>query len=312
MKNRAFVRYTKKGKLVPGSLIVTAGSYPQGPSVWKEVAVDYAADTTTSGNYSKTLDFNLEDFKDNLGTDLDSCHLYIRSKIPNINFFYDEGDNNMIDDGGRDMYDTGNAINTNFTQLYADIKEDELNSSLNIPYTHTQADNTESDMLYATPPMDGIISDSDDYFGIGSRYFTNMYPGLFILAATGLSGVTEFSIGGNLGSDGWATDFYYKQPTSYAGWTAYCKTNKDYGTWGDPTVNHIILVKGPNTSTTQTGDTGGDWDDHAIQNLTDDNTDIIYLLFSTMTGTPAPTKAELRVIADAVLEVAAGTDPCND
>lgn len=40
MKKRAFVRYSKQGKIVPGSLILTGGSYPQGPSTWKEVPVD--------------------------------------------------------------------------------------------------------------------------------------------------------------------------------------------------------------------------------------------------------------------------------
>jgi len=40
MKNRAFVRYNAKGEIVPGSLIVTGGTKPQGPAVWKEVSVD--------------------------------------------------------------------------------------------------------------------------------------------------------------------------------------------------------------------------------------------------------------------------------
>jgi len=40
MKKRAFVRYSKQGKIVPGSLILTAGSYPNGPSTWKEVSAD--------------------------------------------------------------------------------------------------------------------------------------------------------------------------------------------------------------------------------------------------------------------------------
>jgi hypothetical protein len=39
-KKRAFVRYSKQGKIVPGSLILTAGSYPNGPSTWKEVSAD--------------------------------------------------------------------------------------------------------------------------------------------------------------------------------------------------------------------------------------------------------------------------------
>ena len=40
MKNRAFARYTKKGQLVPGSLVVTTkGGYPNKTSLWKEVPV---------------------------------------------------------------------------------------------------------------------------------------------------------------------------------------------------------------------------------------------------------------------------------
>ncbi len=43
-KKRAFIRYTKKGKLVPGSLITTQGSYPSGPATWKEVTYDLCCD----------------------------------------------------------------------------------------------------------------------------------------------------------------------------------------------------------------------------------------------------------------------------
>lgn len=39
-KKRAFVRYSKNGKLVPGSLIVTQGTHPDKPSTWKEVPYD--------------------------------------------------------------------------------------------------------------------------------------------------------------------------------------------------------------------------------------------------------------------------------
>ncbi len=44
MKTRAFVRYSKKGKIVPGSLILTKGSYPQGSSTWREVPADLCCD----------------------------------------------------------------------------------------------------------------------------------------------------------------------------------------------------------------------------------------------------------------------------
>jgi hypothetical protein len=46
-KKRAFVRYTKAGKIVPGSLVLTNGSYPSGPSTWKEVPMDLCCETIT-------------------------------------------------------------------------------------------------------------------------------------------------------------------------------------------------------------------------------------------------------------------------
>jgi hypothetical protein len=45
-KKRGFVRYTKKGKLVPGSLVVTtSGGYPDKSSLWSEVLVDLCCNT---------------------------------------------------------------------------------------------------------------------------------------------------------------------------------------------------------------------------------------------------------------------------
>lgn len=46
-KKRAFVRYSKQGKIVPGSLILTSGSFPSGPSTWKEVPADLCCETIT-------------------------------------------------------------------------------------------------------------------------------------------------------------------------------------------------------------------------------------------------------------------------
>ena len=47
MKKKAFVRYSKNGKIVPGSLILTGGSHPQGPSTWNEVPADLCCDLIT-------------------------------------------------------------------------------------------------------------------------------------------------------------------------------------------------------------------------------------------------------------------------
>ena len=53
-KKRAFVRYSKQGKIVPGSLILTSGSYPNGPSTWYEVPADLCCLTTTTSTTTST------------------------------------------------------------------------------------------------------------------------------------------------------------------------------------------------------------------------------------------------------------------
>jgi len=59
MKKRAFVRYSKQGKIVPGSLILTSGSFPQGSSTWNEVPADLCCTTSVfppnPGSYTVTV-----------------------------------------------------------------------------------------------------------------------------------------------------------------------------------------------------------------------------------------------------------------
>jgi len=48
-KKRAFVRYTKSGEIVPGSLIITTnGGYPDKSSLWQEVSADKCCGDTCS------------------------------------------------------------------------------------------------------------------------------------------------------------------------------------------------------------------------------------------------------------------------
>ena len=47
-RKRAFVRYSKNGKIVPGSLILTSGSFPQGSSTWNEVPAVLCCDNPLS------------------------------------------------------------------------------------------------------------------------------------------------------------------------------------------------------------------------------------------------------------------------
>ena len=50
-KQRAFIRYTKAGNIVPGSLILTNGTYPNGPGLWKEITTDLCCENSNTMNY---------------------------------------------------------------------------------------------------------------------------------------------------------------------------------------------------------------------------------------------------------------------
>lgn len=55
-KKRAFVRYTKSGEIVPGSLIITTnGGYPDKSSLWQEVTVDQCCEETGEGCQKETV-----------------------------------------------------------------------------------------------------------------------------------------------------------------------------------------------------------------------------------------------------------------
>lgn len=51
MKNRAFVKYKKNGDIVPGSLIITNGGYPDG-GPYKEITIDLCCDESTNFSFS--------------------------------------------------------------------------------------------------------------------------------------------------------------------------------------------------------------------------------------------------------------------
>src|SRR5690606_11785715 len=88
--------------------------------------------------------------------------------------------------------------------------------------------------------MDGVVytGASSSVFGTSSSYFTNLYPGLFVLSAQNLD-INEFEINGDLGADGGGDmDNYFFE---YNGYGVFVK--KVYNT-KDPSVNHIIIVNG--------------------------------------------------------------------
>lgn len=195
-----------------------------------------------------------------------------------------------ISDGYDDMYDGGNFINTNRTQLFDNIAGDEVSAYLSIPNTHTAAINEESfesegEPTYE-PPMDGRVEDGDDYFGEGSSYFTNFYPGMFVMVATNMD-IEEFSIGGDLGSDDDSEKDSSTIVVNDESYTVFVKVNKEGsgGEGADPSVNHIIIVPGGSEGLTQVinEEEGDDADDHCIRGLTGRKS-IAYLLVARSTG----------------------------
>lgn len=243
---------------------------------------------------------------------LNARYSEVTTLVPNIYLFWDdytEDDENNpmpgINDGGDDMYDGANYLNTNLTNLYDTVKGGEIDNDIilaaaSIPYTHTQADDEDDDNEYADPPMDGKVENGDSYFGLGSKYFTNMYPGLFMLVADSTS-VSEFSITGDVGSDE-DTINGGEIAEVIPGWTLFYKTN--YGDSSDPSINHLILVPGTPAGITHAFEDEDevDNDDHAVIGIEDRNR-IVYAVVSTQPGEEVLNESQFVQVAEKILEI---------
>lgn len=196
---------------------------------------------------------------ENLLANLNENYTNITSLIPNIYYFYDENGNNEINDGGNDMYDGANQLQTNRNQVY---------------YTHTVAENNEEDNGYTNPPMDGQITDGETAFNNGSQYFTNMYPGLFVMAATNCD-IQYFQIEGNVGSDGSGQIIGGQETINYND-TEYTYFYKFSGETDDPSVNHIIIIPGDGTGITHEFEENNSDDDH--DKISGNISELYYLL----------------------------------
>jgi len=195
-----------------------------------------------------------------------------------------------INDGYDDMYDDGNYINTNLTQLFDDISGDDVDELSSVPNTHSAAvDESEFEddgkPVYE-PIMDGQVVSGAGYFGDNSSYFTNYYPGMYAMVATNIN-IEEFSIGGDLGSDedteNDSTMLVVHEGSTY---TVFVKVSRDGGggETGDPSVNHIVIVPGESEGLTQIiNEDGDDYDDHCIRGLTGRKS-IAYLVVSRQTS----------------------------
>ena len=232
----------------------------------------------------------------------------ITENIINPYYFTDEpegaGVNTNIEDGGDDMYDGGNCLNTNLTQLYVNVDNDGSDNDTaranSIPYTHSVS-GSEGNGDYTNPPMDGIIADGSSYFGAGSQYFTNMYPDMFVMVATGID-IEEFSITGDIGADE-SGSYEVNVFTLTSKGRQFTCFNKQVYDSGDPSINHFIFVPGNGIGIVHLYDTGNEFDDHCLQNLT--GIDEIYFIVISKQDPEYMGSSERQIIAQAFLDVAA-------
>lgn len=249
---------------------------------------------------------------------LNSKYAEITSLVPNLYRFWDyystDDDDNPILTGivggtySASMYDGANYMNTNRTADWNDIKEsgsddDGPLAKGSIPYTHTQAESDDDPNQYFNPPMDGIVKDGTNYFGEGSKYFTNMYPGLFIMIASGIS-ISEFNISGNVGSDGDGVGAGHIELLPE--WTLFYKTNTDNSD-DDPSINQLILVPGTSIGITQEGDISSEYDDHRITGI-GDRQRIIYAVTARNPEEGVLTEEDAIAVANKILEIIGSTD----
>lgn len=217
-----------------------------------------------------------------------------------------------INDGYDDMYDDGNYINTNLTQLFNDISGNNVEGLSSVPNTHSAAVDEsefedEGSPAYE-PAMDGQVVSGVGYFGDNSSYFTNYYPGMYAMVATNID-IEEFSIGGDLGSDeSTENDSTMLVVHEGATYTVFVKVSRE-GSGGesgnDPSVNHIIIVPGESEGLTQIiNEDGDDWDDHCIRGLTGRKS-IAYLVVARETSDYLSYE-DAEAIAVKFLEVAGG------
>jgi hypothetical protein len=188
---------------------------------------------------------------------------------PSLYFFNDvPSSSNDIMEGGNSLYDNGNTLNTENGQ---------------VPYTHTQMteppvnSSLEAGLPYFT--MNGTVNAGDSYFGSGSQYFTNLFPGMFVMVAKNTSNNT-FYIDGGVGADCSSeldsyTNTYTQNGNSY---TAFVKRYYNYSS-PKPSINHIIIVDGDGDGITHDYNSGGcDSDFDEISNLTGGGVNSIYYL----------------------------------
>ena len=190
----------------------------------------------------------------------------IGNTIPNGYNMTDGITGTCVSDGGNDMYDCGNQLNTNLSTL--------------IPYTG------------------GAIT-ANANFGTGASYFTRKINNVWLMTAD-LNGINTFYVSGNNGADGSGTadGFTY---TVTVGCQSYYVFVKRVHSAFDPSINHIFIVPDNGTlpAPTHTFATNTDNDDHQLNNLA--NFDRLYYLLLAGSNGIAYTNAQIQTTVTAFL-----------
>jgi len=227
--------------------------------------------------------FNYDNFSDSVGYVCDLMYSNSSPESGSLYYFNDVPSGEGIDDGGNDMYDGGNYLNTN---LFSSI-----------PYTHSRMSdppvNNTSQASFGDFVFDGSIMNGDSYFNTGSNYFTNLYPGLFVMVAYDVA-IDTFFIDGSLGADGSGVISDYSN--TFSGYTAYGKLVSGAQ---DPSVNHIMIVNTIDSGITHTYSLNTDNDSDTLSNLSG-VTKIHYLLFA-LAGGVEPTYNQINSVVESYL-----------
>jgi hypothetical protein len=122
---------------------------------------------------------------------------------------------------------------------------------------------------------------------------------MFVMAATGID-ISEFSISGDIGSDGSGIVAAETFPIISNGnsYTVFLKTNYD---GNDPSINHFIIVPGDSTGITHLYDSTSEWDGDCLQGLT--GKDEIYYFLVTRGDENAISLEDATLISQKFLDV---------
>jgi hypothetical protein len=213
---------------------------------------------------------------DQVLANLTAAEASVTALIPDLYPFTEGATGIAIEDGGEDMFDVGNILNTSLGEA--------------IPY---------SDGVLATSPAAG-----------GGAYFTRKFRGLFVFAAD-LAGVDSFGVEGNLGADGvGSVDGVVLETTRGSRrFRAFAKRVYDgfdpFSGETDPSVNHLVVVEDAPGATQSFGpdsDDGG----HSVDGLA--GVPRLYFLLFASRGGRFVSDTELRAVFEAFLD-AAGVAP---